>query len=144
MVRMNRVMLVGNLTRDPVVRTTPGGVSCADLSLAMNESYTGKDGQAQESVCFVEVVAWEKQAQACGQFLKKGAPVFVEGRLQYDQWEDKEGQKRNKVRVRADRVQFLARPGGSGAGRPEAAPRIRREEPPRAADRNRRPAQELL
>ena len=81
MLRMNRVMLVGNLTRDPVLRKTPAGVACVDMTLAANESYTGKDGKAQESVCFVDVVAWEKQAEACGEFLKKGVPVFVEDGL---------------------------------------------------------------
>ncbi len=136
MLRMNRVMLVGNLTRDPVLRKTPAGVSCADMTVAANENYTGKDGKAQEAVCFVDVVAWEKQAEACGEFLKKGAPVFVEGKLQLEQWEDKEGQKRSKIKVRADRVQFMGRPGG--AARPEEAPRARREEPAGRAERPRR------
>lgn len=145
MLRMNRVMLAGNLTRDPVVRKTPTGVSCADLSLAMNESFTGKDGKAQETACFVDVVAWEKQAEACGDYLKKGAPVFIEGRLQYDQWEDKEGQKRNKIRVRADRVQFMGRPAGSaGGGRSEAASRSRRDEPAGRPERSRRDSDDLL
>lgn len=134
MLRMNRVMLVGNLTRDPVLRKTASGAACTDLSLAANESYTGKDGKTTDTVCFVDVVAWEKQAEACCEYLKKGAPVFVEGRLQYDQWEDKDGQKRNKIRVRADRVQFMGRPGGGerdgegGRERAEEAPRARREE----------------
>ena len=136
MLRMNRVMLVGNLTRDPVLRKTPAGVSCADISIAVNESYTSKEGKTQETACFVEVVAWEKQAEACGEFLKKGVPVFVEGKLQYDQWEDKEGQKRNRIRVRADRVQFMGRPGGGT--RPEEASRARREESAARAERSRR------
>ncbi len=140
MLRMNRVMLVGNLTRDPVLRKTPAGVACVDMTLAANESYTGKDGKAQESVCFVDVVAWEKQAEACGEFLKKGVPVFVEGKLQYDQWEDKEGQKRNRIRVRADRVQFMGRP--AGAARGEEPQRARREESAPRGERGRRFAEE--
>ena len=127
MMRMNKVLLVGNLTRDPVLRKTPAGVACVDLGLAVNESYTGKDGKPQETACFVDVVAWEKQAEACREYLRKGAPVFVEGRLQYDHWEDKEGQKRNRIRVRADRVQFMGRPGGAGE-RAAEAPAARREE----------------
>lgn len=137
MLRMNRVMLVGNLTRDPVLRKTPTGVSCADISIAVNESYTSKEGKTQDTACFVEVVAWEKQAEACGEYLQKGAPVFVEGRLQYEQWEDKEGQKRNKIRVRADRVQFMGRP-REGAPRGEVAPRARRDEPAGRVERGRR------
>ncbi len=134
MVRMNRVLLVGNLTRDPVLRKTPAGAACSDMSLAVNDSYTGKDGQTQETTCFVEVVAWDKQAQACSEFLQKGALVMVEGRLQYEQWEDKEGQKRNKIKVRADRVQFMPR--SSGAPEGERGARVRREDPP---PRNERP-----
>lgn len=126
MVRINRVMLAGNLTRDPVLRKTGSGVSCADLSLAVSDGYAGKDGKNQETTCFIDVVAWEKQADACSEYLQKGAPVLVEGRLQYDQWKDKEGNPRNKIRVRADRVQFLGRPGG-GAARGERP--MRSEEP---------------
>jgi single-strand DNA-binding protein len=127
-------MLAGNLTRDPLLRKTATGVACADLSLAVNESYVGKDGKSQESTCFVDVVAWEKQAEACQNYLRKGAPVLVEGRLQFDQWEDKDGQKRNKLRVRADRVQFMGRaPGGearteNGGRQAERADRGGREE----------------
>lgn len=139
MVRMNRVMLAGNLTRDPVLRKTPAGVSCADMTVAANESYTGKDGQTQEVVCFVDVVAWEKQAEACGEFLKKGAPVMVEGKLQYEQWEDKEGQKRNRIKIRADRVQFMGRPAGGARGEESARPR--REESSGRGERPRRYAE---
>lgn len=128
MMRMNKVMLVGNLTRDPTLRKTPAGVACADLSLAVNESYTGKDGKTQESACFVDVVTWEKQAEACCEFLQKGAPVFVEGKLQYDQWEDKEGQKRNRIRIRADRVQFMGKPAGANGRRGDDSHSARRDE----------------
>ena len=136
MVRMNRVLLAGNLTRDPVLRKTATGVACADLSLAANENYTGKDGKPVESVCFVDVVAWEKQAENCHEFLKKGSPLLVEGKLQFEQWEDKDGQKRNRLRVRADRVQFLGRP--EGAARSEEAPRARRDDSAGRSERPRR------
>jgi single-strand DNA-binding protein len=107
---MNRVLLAGNLTRDPVLRTVASGLPCVDFGLALNESFTGKDGKKRDKVCFLDVVVWDKQAKACADHLRKGAPLFLEGRLQYDEWEDKEGHKRNKIRVRADRVHFLGKP----------------------------------
>ena len=119
MMSLNRVMLMGNLTRDPVVRNTPSGTSIAEFGLAMNESYKAKDGSRQEKACFVDIVAWDRQAAACGEHLHKGAPIFVEGRLQYDEWTDKTtGDKRQKLKIRADRVHFL---GSSGSKREEHA-----------------------
>ncbi|MCO5043666.1 MAG: single-stranded DNA-binding protein [Verrucomicrobia bacterium] len=115
MVRMNRVMLVGNLTRDPEIRKTAKGLAVAELGLAVNEGYGGKNGQSEESTCFVDVIAWDKQAETCGEYLRKGSQIFVEGRLQYSQWQDKDGHSRNKIRVSADRVQFMGRPEGSGS-----------------------------
>lgn len=112
--RMNKVMLVGNLTRDPVLRKTAKGISVADLGLAVSDGYSGKNGKSEESTCFVDVIAWDKQAIACGEYLQKGAAIFVEGRLQFEQWKDKEGQNRSKIRVNAERVQFLGKPGGGG------------------------------
>jgi single-strand DNA-binding protein len=124
MVRMNRVLLAGRLTRDPVLRKTSTGAACADLSIAVPEGYNSKDGKTQESASFFDVVVWEKQAEACSEYLQKGAPVLVEGRLLFEQWKDKEGQPRNKVRVRADRVQFLGTPVAAAAKgeRPARAP----------------------
>ena len=110
MASYNRVVLMGNLTRDPQVRQIPSGTSVADLGLATNEVFKNRDGEQVERTCFVDIVAWGRQAESCGQYLTKGAPVLVEGRLQLDQWENEEGQKRSKMRVRADRVQFLSRP----------------------------------
>lgn len=114
------MFLLGNLTRDPVLRKLQTGTSVVDMGLAVSESRVGKDGQASEAVTFVDIVAWGKQAEACGRHLQKGAPVFVEGRLQFDEWTDKEGQKRNKIKVRAERVQFLGRPSGPPAEDPDA------------------------
>jgi len=103
----NRVVLMGNLTRDPQIKQTPSGQSVADIGLATNEAYRNKEGDTVEKVTFVDVVAWGRQADACGQYLSKGRPVLVEGRLQFDQWENNQGERRNKLRVRADRIQFL-------------------------------------
>lgn len=110
MASFNRVLLMGNMTRDPEVRYTPTGTAVADLGLAVNESYKNKAGEMVENTVFVDVVVWGRQAETAAEYLRKGSPVFVEGRLQLDQWESPQGEKRSKLRVRADRVQFL---GGS-------------------------------
>lgn len=106
---MNRVFLMGNLTRDPALRKTNTGTTVSDLGLAVSETYRNKDGELVETTCFADIVVWGKQAEACNQYLNKGAPVMVEGRLQLDQWQNDQGEKRSKLRVRADRVQFLGR-----------------------------------
>ena len=115
-VSLNKVMLIGNLTRDPEVRHTPKGTAVGDLAMAINMSYRAQDGTEKEEVCYVDVVVWGRQAETCRDYLSKGAPVFVEGRLQLDQWEGPEGEKKSRMRVRADRVQFLSRGGGAGGG----------------------------
>ncbi len=107
----NRVLLMGNLTRNPEIRYTPSGTAVADLGLAINESFKNKAGETVEQTCFVDVVVWGRQAETASEYLHKGSPVFVEGRLQLDQWENPQGEKRSKLRVRADRVQFLGAPG---------------------------------
>ncbi len=107
---INHVILIGNLTRDPELRKIPSGKAVADLGLAVNEGYKDKDGKLVERAVFVDVVTWERQAETCAEYLKKGAPVAVEGRLQLDQWETEGGEKRSKLRVRAHRVHFLGRP----------------------------------
>ena len=109
MASVNRVFLAGNLTRDPEVRYTPSGSAVADLSMAINRVYTS-GGEQKEETCFVSVVAWGRQAETCGEFLSKGSPVLVEGSLQFDQWQTDSGEKRSRLRVKADRVQFLGRP----------------------------------
>ena len=119
---VNIVTLCGNLTRDPDVRQIQGGQSVCDPGLAINESYKGKDGAMVERAVFVPVVVWGKTAENCGQYLHKGAPVLVEGRLQLDQWE-KDGEKRSKLRVRADLVHFLGvRDRGQAAPVQQSAP----------------------
>ncbi len=106
---MNRVFLMGNLTRDPRLRQTTGGQAVSDLGLAVSEKYRNKAGEEVETRCFADVVVWGRQAETCCQFLAKGAPVMVEGRLQLDQWQTESGEKHSRLRVRADRVQFLGR-----------------------------------
>lgn len=107
---MNRVFLMGNLTRAPELRKTPSGMAVSDLGLAVNEKYRNKAGEMVESVCFADVVVWGQQAETCGQYLGKGSPVMVEGRLQLDQWKTDAGENRSRLRVRADRIQFLGKP----------------------------------
>lgn len=109
-------MLIGNLTRDPEVRYTPKGSAVADLAIAVNRNYTAENGEKREEVTYVDIVLWAKLAELAGQYLKKGRPVFIEGRLQMDQWEDKQtGQKRSRLRVVGENMQFLgSRDGGGG------------------------------
>lgn len=119
MASYNRVILVGNLTRAPELRHAPSGTAVANFRLAVSETFRGRqDGQTKEVVCYVDVAVWDRQAETCNQYLAKGSPVLVEGRLVYDEWKNPQGETRNRLSVRADRVQFLA---GSGQKRHEAA-----------------------
>jgi single-strand DNA-binding protein len=121
MASFNKVILLGNLTRDPEVRYTPKGTAVADLGIAVNRTYTAENGEKREEVTFVDVTFWGRTAENAGQYLKKGRPVFVEGRLQLDSWDDKQsGQKRSKLKVVGELLQFLggARQGG-GDGEPD-------------------------
>lgn len=104
----NRVVMVGRVTRDPEVKQTTSGRAVTDLFLAVNENYKGKDGEQAERTCFIEVAAWGRLAKACGEYLKKGRPILVEGRLRLDRWQAADGQKRSKHRITADRIQFLS------------------------------------
>lgn len=108
MASYNKVMLMGNLTRDPEVRYTPKGSAVADLAIAVNRVYTADNGEKREEVTYVDVVLWARLAELAGQYLSKGRPVFIEGRLQMDSWEDKQtGQKRSRLRVVGEVMQFL-------------------------------------
>ena len=109
MASLNKVFLIGNLTRDPELRYTPAGVAVTNLGLAVNRRFRDKSGEVKEDVCFLTVTVWDKQAEACCQYLKKGSPVFVEGVLQSRSWETNDGQKRSTIDVRAERVQFLGK-----------------------------------
>ncbi|MBN2831508.1 MAG: single-stranded DNA-binding protein [Candidatus Omnitrophica bacterium] len=111
MANYNKVLLIGNLTKDPELRYTPQGAAVANLRLAVNRRYKDKNQELKEEVCFITAVVWNKQAETCNQYLHKGSSVFVEGRLQSRSWEDNSGAKRNVIEVRAERVQFLGLPG---------------------------------
>lgn len=123
MANLNKVFLIGNLTRDPELRYTPGGTPVANLGLAVNRRFKDSSGELKEEVCFLTVTVWDKQAEACCQYLHKGRPIFVEGVLQSRTWETNDGQKRSAIDVRAERVQFLGSPGaGKGQGQEEKKP----------------------
>jgi len=110
----NQVILMGNLTRDPELRSTPNGQSVCNFSLALNRSYKGSDGEWQEVTDYVDIVAWGPLGERVSQYLSKGRPCLVNGRLQSRSWEQ-EGVKRSKVEVVASDVTFLGTPGGSNA-----------------------------
>ncbi|MDD5568560.1 MAG: single-stranded DNA-binding protein [Candidatus Omnitrophica bacterium] len=117
MASYNKVLLMGNLTKDPELRYTPQGTAVANLRMAVNRKYRDKNQELKEEVCFITAVVWNKQAETCNQYLHKGSSCFVEGRLQSRSWEDNTGAKRSVIEVRAERVQFM----GSGPGKPPAA-----------------------
>ena len=117
MASYNKVMLLGNLTRDPEVKYTPKGSAVADIGLAVNRTYTTDGGEKREETTFVDVTMWGRQAEIAGEYLKKGRPLFVEGRLQLDTWDDKQtGQKRSKLRVVCENFQMLGSRDGGGEG----------------------------
>ena len=118
MASYNKVLLMGNLTKDPELRYTPQGAAVANLRMAINRKYRDKNQELKEEVCFITAVVWNKQAETCNQYLHKGSALFVEGRLQSRSWEDNTGAKRSVIEVKAERVQFLGAPGGQG--RPQA------------------------
>jgi single-strand DNA-binding protein len=111
MASLNRVCLLGRLTRNPDVRHSPDGTPVAALGLAVNNRIKRSDGSWQDDPCFVDVVVFGNQAEACAEYLNKGDPVLLEGRLQYRTWQDQQGNKRSKHEVIAFRVQFLPKPG---------------------------------
>ena len=121
MASLNKVLLIGNLTRQPELRYTPSGTAVADLRLAVNRNYTTQTGEKREETCFLTVVVWGKQAESCREYLDKGSPVFVEGRIQTRDWEAKDGQKRTATEVVAERVQFMGGR-GRGGGAPATVP----------------------
>jgi single-strand DNA-binding protein len=118
MATFNKVILLGNLTRDPELRYTPQGSAVCEFALALNYQYTNKQtGQKVEEVSFIDIVAWGKTGEICAEYLKKGRQVMVEGRLKQDRWEAQDGKKMSKVRVTAENVQFVGnRPAGEGGG----------------------------
>ena len=107
MVNFNKVLIVGNLTKDPELRYTPQGTAVTTLRIAANTSFKDKTGELKKDACFVNVVVWGQMAEVCNQYLQKGRSVFVEGRLQSRSWQNAEGKTRNTIEIRASRVQFM-------------------------------------
>ena len=120
MASFNKVLLIGNLTRDTELRYIPSGSAVASFTLAVNRVYKLQSGEKKEEVSFVRIVVWGRMAEVCGEYLKKGSPVFVEGRLQSRSWDGPDGQKRSTIEVVANNVQFLR--GQAGAGKDREAP----------------------
>ena len=140
MATLNKVFLIGNLTKDPEVRYTPSGSAVSDVRMAVSRKFKLANGQEKEETCFVTVTVWGRQAETVGEYLRKGSPVFVEGRLKLDEWE-KDGQTQSRLGVVAERVQFMSSPrrdgeaGDAPSGRrakpaPAAEPRAVEEAPP--------------
>jgi single-strand DNA-binding protein len=122
MANFNKVILAGNLTRDPELRYTPKGTAVAKFGMAINRTWKSESGENKEEVTFVDVEAWDRQAEVISQYFKKGRPILVEGRLKLDQWEDKNThQKQSKLRVRLESFSFVDSNRGDTAGVPPAA-----------------------
>jgi single-strand DNA-binding protein len=138
MANFNKVILAGNLTRDPELRYTPKGVAIAKIGLAINRSWKSESGETREETTFVDVDAFGRQAETIGQYFKKGRPILIEGRLKYDQWDDKQtGQKRSKLGVVLEGFQFMDSGrgdggGGGGGGAPRPGGSSKPEAPPEA------------
>jgi single-strand DNA-binding protein len=130
MATLNKVFLIGNLTRDPELRYIPSGSAVATFTIGVNRVWKTPAGEKKEQASFIRIVVWGRRAEVCGEYLTKGSPVFVEGRIQSRDWQTQDGQKRNTVEVIADNIQFLrggaagARPGAQAAGRAPAAEEI--------------------
>jgi single-strand DNA-binding protein len=145
MADLNKVFLMGRLTIDPELRRTPSGIAVTELGLATTRSWPGRDGERREETLFIYVTVWDRQAENCCQYLRKGSSVHVDGFLRMDSWEDKNtGEKRSKIRVTADRVQFLdsrRSEGANGAGPDDdygsSAPPVREAGARRSAGPNR-------
>jgi len=134
MADLNKVFIMGRLTFDPELRYTPSGSAVTDLRMATSRTWTGKDGDRKEETLFIDVTVWDRQAENCCQYLRKGSGVHVEGSLKMDTWDDKTtGEKRSKIRVQADRVQFLDRrdSGSNGESDYSSAPPARESQPRR-------------
>ncbi len=116
MASYNRVILIGNLTRDPELRYIASGTPVTEIGLAVNDRRKNANGEWVDETQFIEVTLWSRQAEVAGEYLSKGSPVLIEGRLKYDTWESREGEKRSKLRVVGERMQMLGTRGGGGGG----------------------------
>ena len=119
MASFNQVILLGNLTRDVELKHTPSNQAVANIGLAMNRQYQTKDGERREETTFVDCEAWGRQAEVMAQYLSKGRPVFIQGRLKLDTWQDQQGQNRSKLKVVIENFQFVGGREGGGGGAPQ-------------------------
>ena len=141
MANFNKVYLMGNLTRDPEMRVTPKGTAICQFGLAISRSWKDESGQTREETAFVDIEAWGKQGEVISKYCTKGRPLFVEGRLKFDQWEDKtSGQKRSKLKVVLENFQFIGGRGDGGPGGGAAAGGAEATEPPSGDAPSRGPA----
>lgn len=145
MANLNRVLLIGNLTRDPELRVTPKGSSICQFGLAVNRTFKDAAGQQREETTFVDIEAWGRQGEVISKYCTKGRPLFVEGRLRFDSWEDKNtGQKRSRLSVVLENFQFIGgrgdepggAPGGGDSAPRSSSPPARQPAPPPAAEDN--------
>ena len=131
MANFNKVILAGNLTREPELKYTPSQMAVCEFGMAVNRKYKGGDGQQKEDVCFVDCQAWGKTGEIINQYMNKGKPILVEGRLSYDSWEGKDGQKRSRLRVTVENFQFIGgAPDEQGGGQRQAPPQRQQQAPP--------------
>jgi len=134
MANVNKVILIGNVTRDPEVKFTPKGSAVTDVGLAINRNYTLDNGEKREETIFVDVELWGRLAEIAGEYARKGRPIYIEGRLRMDSWEDKAtGQKRSRLKVVGENLQLLgSRPGSGGGSEPDGGTYERHERGERA------------
>ena len=118
---LNKVFLIGRLTKDPELKYTQKGTAVVDIRVATNRTFTTEGGEKKDEPCFVDVTLWARQAEVCAEYLAKGAPLFVEGRLEHSAWETEKGEKRSKIRIICEHFQFLDGPAGNGRKRKEAS-----------------------
>jgi single-strand DNA-binding protein len=147
MANYNKVLLMGNLTRDPELRYTPGGSAVCEIGMAVNRQWKNpQSGEMQEETTFVDVTVWGRQGETLNQYMSKGRPIFIEGRLQLDSWETQDGQKRSKLKVVGERFQFIggrgdgeSGGGGGGGGGQMEGGGGRQAQPPRQQQQQQRP-----
>ena len=118
MPNLNRVMLMGNLTRDPELRYTPNNTAVTSVGLAVNRRWRNQQGESQEETTFVDCEAWGRQAEVINEYMRKGKPIYIEGRLRLDQWQDRDGNNRSKLKIVVENFQFLDSRAGDGGQRP--------------------------
>ena len=130
MPNFNKVLLMGNLTREPELRATPSGTAVCQFGLAVNRIYNNPNGERQDETTFVDVEAWGRQAETISKYVTKGNPLFIEGRLKLDTWENKEGEKRSKMKVVLENMQLISQRGeGGGYSQSDSAPPARESSP---------------